>query len=206
MLGFGGLTPAALRPQVAGLDTSQPRRADWAAAKAAVKGLRLGWVVPGSGRKMTKKAKGLTKVSAAEAMFECEGATISVAAYYRQKHGLKLQHPQLPCADFSPKGSREAPGRPCWVPLELCAVEPGQRTQLVKGGDAHREMVARTAVAPGVRQGRIAGGVAEQRLAGDPTLKAFGLGFSPAQPAMTELRGRLLVEPQARRPDPGSDS
>lgn len=44
-----------------------------------------------------------------------EGASVSVASYFKAVYGLELAAPQLPCVDVGRQG-----GQPIWYPLELC--------------------------------------------------------------------------------------
>lgn len=46
------------------------------------------------------------------------GGFISVADYYKTKHGIALLCPRLPCLVLR--------GRQCWVPMELCSFVSGQ--------------------------------------------------------------------------------
>jgi eukaryotic translation initiation factor 2C len=65
--------------------------------------------------KRSFKCKRLTRLSAAEEMFDHDGVMVSVANYYAQKY-KPLKYPNLPCLDG---GTTK---RPNYVPMEVSTV------------------------------------------------------------------------------------
>jgi len=70
-----------------------------------------------------KRCMGLTPESASEYKFQLgrEGPEITIENYYKEKRGIDLKYAHLPCLMFG------AGKRACAVPIELCAIAPGQR-------------------------------------------------------------------------------
>ena len=117
---------------------------------------------------MEIRCKGLTDKPATQAMFQLkDGASMSVAEYWRQKYG-PLQFPWMPCLDVS-KGRKIN-----FIPPEVCEVVSGQRIQKMTE-NITREMIRHTAKKPDERKRMIEEALNAANISSDPSARAFQL-------------------------------
>jgi hypothetical protein len=75
-----------------------------------VKGVKIQMTIPGpDGRKQHRKIQELTKKSARQSEFDCDGKKTNVADYFLKHYGKRLDHPEWvsPCLDERPIGVKD---------------------------------------------------------------------------------------------------
>jgi len=108
-----------------------------------------------------------------------EGQT-TVAAYFAKTYS-PLRYPDMPCLRVGTKG--------ILLPIEVCAIVPGQRTRNLTG-DQTTKMLNATCQDPLQRYEDICAGVPDSSR--DPYMKEFKLSVSPD---MARVNGRILSAP-----------
>ncbi|TYZ63535.1 hypothetical protein PybrP1_010175 [[Pythium] brassicae (nom. inval.)] len=111
---------------------------------------------------------GLSARSAADTMFEADGAPVSVADYFSRQYSVRLRYPNLPPVNVG------SPARPVWLPMELCELAPGQRCPIVSEADTV-EIIKQTAQRPDARVNHIMEQACRAGFENDPVLAAFGM-------------------------------
>ncbi|KAJ9070224.1 hypothetical protein DSO57_1010708 [Entomophthora muscae] len=107
----------------------------------------------------------------------------TIAKYFTQKFGTRLQFPMLPCVEIK-KG--------VLIPMELCEVLPGQRYPKKLSESQTAEMIKITCVPPKVRADKIKAGLRLMECDKNECLKQFGIAVTPT---LKVVNSRILPTP-----------
>lgn len=107
----------------------------------------------------------------------------TIAKYFTQKFGTRLQFPMLPCVEIK-KG--------VLIPMELCEVLPGQRYPKKLSESQTAEMIKITCVQPKVRADKIKAGLRLMECDKNECLKQFGITVTPT---LKVVNSRILPTP-----------
>ncbi|CAI5454435.1 unnamed protein product [Caenorhabditis angaria] len=117
------------------------------------------------------------------------GQTIecTVAKYFYDKYRIQLKYPHLPCLQVGQEQKHT------YLPPEVCNIVPGQRC-IKKLTDVQTStMIKATARSAPEREREISNLVRKAEFSADPFAHEFGITINPA---MTEVKGRLLPAPK----------
>ena len=134
--------------------------------------------------KRKQKVSGLSSASAKNEIFDCDGKKVSVFEYFKDKHKITLQYPDLPCLKLGKNGA-------C-IPMELCNIMEGQRKQGKLTKEQLQTMIRHTALPAPQRQQLINNLVRNAKFDKDEFLADFGFKVSQNMPVIT---GRVLKPP-----------
>lgn len=134
--------------------------------------------------KRKQKCSGLSARSAKDESFECEGRRVSVLSYFKDKYGINLKYPDLPCIKIGQKGSL--------IPMELCNVIAGQKKQGKLTGAQTQQMIRHTAIPAPDRMQKIMDLIRKLRYENDPYIRDFGISIGNE---MVDIHGRVLEPP-----------
>ncbi|KAI9451806.1 Piwi-domain-containing protein [Lactarius psammicola] len=142
-----------------------------------------------------KRVKTISRVvlglSARRHRFSCEelGGMVSVEEYFLRKHNIRLQHPDdMPLIDVG------APGKPRYIPAELCTIEPGEPHFGKLSPNETSEMLRVASRRPAANAGLITG-TGLPRLGIDPATPVLGNFGIRISAQMTVIPGRELLPP-----------
>lgn len=144
------------------------------------------------------KVLGLSSNGADQTYFEDqEGKKMSVAEYFEQKYGKRLEFPKLPCLAVG------SPQRSVFLPMEYCRIPPGQRYMRKLDGQQTADMIKIANRRPSERLDSIRRSTGLLQEHAD-YLGTFKISFG-AEPL--QINGRVLEPPkihygQASRPGP----
>eukprot|EP00439_Symbiodinium_sp_Y106_P055488 s5328_g7.t1 len=134
---------------------------------------------------------GLTDKPANRYQFDCEemGGKVDVAAYFKHKHGLTLQYPDLPCVQLGN-------ARNC-IPMEYIYVMGGEHNLAVGKlrPEFQQEVTRRTAMPPSTRRDQIMQALNNAQLGPSAALNPKGIDVAFEMLAVT---GRQLETPKLR--------
>lgn len=138
----------------------------------------------------------LVKENAHRLEFEMtdNGRTVmkTVESYFRERYGITLQYPNLPCIQVHPEN------RKSYLPLEVCEILKGQHSKAKLEAKQNSEMIKFTAITPNERFEEIIKIVNSPEVRNEPTTQAFGLEVLQ-KPIC--LEGRVLDPPSLRFKD-----
>ncbi len=134
--------------------------------------------------KRKQRVSGLSSSSAKNEIFDCDGKKVSVSQYFKEKHNITLQYPDLPCLKLGNNGA-------C-IPMELCEIMDGQRKQGKLTKEQSQAMIKHTALPAPERQQLINNLVRNAKFDKDEFLADFGFKVSQGMQALT---GRVLEPP-----------
>eukprot|EP00899_Mesostigma_viride_P008665 jgi/Mesvir1/177/Mv13532-RA.3 len=139
------------------------------------------------GSKRGYKVSGMARETPAQAMFDGDnGARISVARYFEDKYGCRLQFPNLPCVQVGPVK------RGILVPAELLKIRNGQRYLGRMTPGMVTSLLKAACIRPNDRFRELEDTLARCDLNNDPFMKAFSLGVDPKP---LDVKARLLEPP-----------
>ncbi|KZV96981.1 Piwi-domain-containing protein [Exidia glandulosa HHB12029] len=133
--------------------------------------------------------------TAASEKFKCDeygGGVISVEEYFKRKYNVNLQHGRdLPLVDVG------NPGKPTWLPAEICEVQPGEPHYGKLSSSETQNMLRLASRRPAVNAAHIVHqGLPKLGLTGQaasPVLKEFGVTVSDE---MAVIPARRLAPPR----------
>jgi len=134
----------------------------------------------------------LTRRSAQMQLFPLQlesGQTVecTVAKFFQDKYGIKLQYPGLPCLQVGQEHKHT------YLPMEVCRIVAGQRC-LKKLTDMQTStMIKATARSAPDREREIRNLISKADFNNDPYIRQFGLEVSPR---MLDTPGRVLAPPR----------
>ncbi|TYZ59295.1 hypothetical protein PybrP1_006571 [[Pythium] brassicae (nom. inval.)] len=131
---------------------------------------------------------GVSSQPASATLFEADGATTSVAEYFRRRYNITLQYANLPAVNL---GGRN---RPTWLPVEVCEVAPGQQCQNINDLDT-AEIIRQTSQRPEVRAKNILEHAHSAGFENDPFVKAFGMTVDMR---METVEAKVLETPEVQ--------
>ncbi|KAH0458254.1 hypothetical protein IEQ34_013569 [Dendrobium chrysotoxum] len=145
------------------------------------------------------KITGITSQSASQLMFtldEQEGATKSVAQYFREKYNCILVYDSLPCIKAG------SDSKPKYLPMEACKIVDGQR-YIKKLNDRQVTQILRsTCKRPAEREQSILQLVRKNNYNIDKYAKDFGI---VVEPNLTTVEARVLPTPRLKYHDSGRE-
>ncbi|KAI0028802.1 Piwi domain-containing protein, partial [Vararia minispora EC-137] len=140
-----------------------------------------------------KRVKMIQKVAndktAARHSFNCQelGGNVTVQQYFQQKYGITLRYPNAPLVDVG------APGKPTYLPAEVCTIEPGEAHYGRLAPDETSRMLLLANRRPAVNAHYITlQGLSKLGLDNRPILQEFGVRVSQS---MTIIPARELPPP-----------
>ncbi|CAB4013409.1 argonaute-2 isoform X1 [Paramuricea clavata] len=134
--------------------------------------------------KRKQRVAGLSTESAKKKIFDCDGKSVSVFEYFKERHNITLLYPDLPCLKLGNNGA-------C-IPMELCNIMEGQRKQGKLTKEQLQTMIKHTALPAPERQQLINNLVRSAKFDKDEFLADFGFKVSQDLPRLT---GRVLKPP-----------
>ncbi|GAA6062365.1 hypothetical protein JCM10212_004211 [Sporobolomyces blumeae] len=157
-----------------------------------LKGLRITLVVPNAQEVNPKrKIRELVGTSARQATFELQdGTTMSVERWFQVHYGIRLAHPDFPCVRVT---------KHALYPIELCAIDFGQKFAGKLSSAQTLEVLRHTTVSPRDRAGMLQFGVGELKAANGSVLGEWGIDISPDP---MELTARILPSPVVKYQQP----
>lgn len=168
---------------------AQITAADRAALRRDLIGVKI-YVTHRGDLRRKYRIRDIGKASADEQSFEIDGdagsRTVTVAQYFHERYGLRLQYPKLPVLLVGSKTNQTS------LPMEVCHTVGGERITKKLSPAQTAAMIKRTAAKPQVRLETIMKCVAERRYDADPVLNQLGMKLSPK---MIEIQGRVLDPP-----------
>ncbi|OMJ22450.1 Protein argonaute-3 [Smittium culicis] len=161
----------------------------WHPVNRLIKGTTM--IMNHRGKGMSKfKAKSLASVGADQATFDMvdpktnETRKISVADYMKEKYGVNLRFPFLPCVEFS---------RGNFLPMELCDLAPGIHHKKKLNEQQTAEMIRHACLKPHLRQEMIQRNFDDMRLSQSAAMNAFNFSINDR---MVRLKARMLPTPE----------
>lgn len=151
-----------------------------------LKGIKVQVTVPGpDGRKQHRKIQELTKKSAKQSEFDCDGKKTNVADYFQTHYRIRLKHPEWPCVRISKTA--------LW-PLELCNVDDRQKYPKKLDPQQTADSLKLTTIKPQERVPILRQGIQTimPTNAGSP-LNQWGLQISQE---LMQVEGRILPAPE----------
>ncbi|CAG8443078.1 3096_t:CDS:10 [Acaulospora colombiana] len=140
------------------------------------------------------KVQRISSHSADDEYFRIRGERKNITKYY-QEWGMNLQYPKLPCIVIKEKRPED-----CHIPLEFCAISPGQKYPIDKLSRIQRQsMIEQTVIAPSTRFSVIKKAIDNYfKHQSDPALRSIGMEVSPE---FSEVDGRVLDPPKITTSD-----
>jgi eukaryotic translation initiation factor 2C len=172
-----------------GLDSTQIR-----ILRNEIRGLKIEQVFVPAGQRKEKIIDNLSDKPATIVEFpdDQDNRTKTVAAYFKERYGCTLQHPQLPCIEVA------AGKRSTYIPLELARIVAGQRRTKSMPGSMTARMIQIAARPPELRRSDIESMLKHANHGSDEYLKAFGVSVS-SEPM--KVKARILEPPKIQYRD-----
>jgi hypothetical protein len=145
------------------------------------------------------RVEGVSRKSAFNVTFQCDGVEVSVANFFEKTYNYRLKYPNLPCIIA---GSKKA-----HIPLELCTVLPSQIFKRKINDLQTASMIKFTCKKPDERARRINDGIDKLNPGSVSAFKDIGLSVDSN---MVSVKGRILDPPsilyskKTMRPNNGS--
>jgi eukaryotic translation initiation factor 2C len=111
----------------------------------------------------------------------------TVASYFKEKYNMTLKYPHLPCLQVGQEQKHT------YLPPEVCEIVSGQRCIKKLTDTQTSTMIKATARSAPEREREISNLVRRAEFTNDPYAQEFGVTI---QPAMTEVKGRVLNAPK----------
>ncbi|KAL7748971.1 hypothetical protein RI367_005619 [Sorochytrium milnesiophthora] len=135
-----------------------------------------------------------TNQAVKDTMFSLEHKRLSVAAYFKQKYAITLQHPHLPCVVV---GDIKNEAKQIFLPMEVCVLigeqkaSPNLSNHYRSMGKLDLEPETR-ALSPGTRADYIEDGIRGMGHLDNPLLKSFNIAVPPK---LIECQGHRYQAP-----------
>jgi len=161
------------------------RDSDMVTLEKQLRGLRV--TVQHQAQKRQYRVEKLTRKTASQISFDCDGKKVSIAQYFKSQYNYQLKYPNLPCIWVSPKEKNT------FIPMEVCHIVEGQRCLRKLNPDETKTMIRATAKKPPIRKSGTEEKVAKMQYNKDPYLKQFGFEVDQS---MVQIKGKVLQPPK----------
>uniref|UniRef100_A0A803M6A6 Uncharacterized protein n=1 Tax=Chenopodium quinoa TaxID=63459 RepID=A0A803M6A6_CHEQI len=146
--------------------------------------------------KKRSKVTGVSSEPANQLMFSYENVKLSVSQYFKNKYGIQLQYPSLPCIQTGPAS------RPNYVPMEVCKIAHGQKYAKKLNERQVTALLKATCQRPELREESIKKMVKDNGYTENQMTKEFGMNISEM---CTTIDARVLPPPMLKYHDSGRE-